>query len=805
METSFREGSSKRPIDPSKPFKGIIACCTGIPHEERIELADKIAELGGVHKYDLTPEVTHLFVNGYNTNKYRHVASERPDIKAMDAQWVEAVRELWKHDDEIDFDALEAQYTLKPLETSGERSTSQPNSPPTRGALQICLTNFGRQRNEIADTIVANGGKHTADFTRQCTHLIVNEPEGKKYAAAKTWNIYTVTLDWLLQSIERGMILDETKFDPLLPPDQQGKGAWTKRVASAKRSRSEASLVSEDGPRKLSKTASLKLRSQGQTIWGDILAKPAPKETLADSCSDDPSVSREAQQRPSEPVQQDRGIFGDCVFRIHGFNAPRTAVLEQTIASLGGLLSPSIDDAALRPAPREPFHRFLIVPQNSQPDTHPQTTHENLYIITEFYIEQCLHKKRFHHPNDHVLGRPFPRFPIPGFDSLRICKAVFTGIELSQVGRAVTQLGGRFQDELHKETSVMVCESLKGMREDKLKFALLWGIPIVSADWLWECISTGYNVPVEDFIYPELKKHYQAKDTRKPKGAMKHISNIFTDADAELPSTDQPKPPAGAGVDTTAFEATKQKPQPRPMAQQDSTISAEFFTPPTHRVNSAPSHLDKPATSEVMSPPKPIFTRETTVPKRTESEPFPKSAAVDAKQPDRLPSAPPTIHQDAESRGTEEKRKAEEDQKRAKDAERQALTSKITSLIHSTTEGAVVQEEDASKTVPRPRRRQILGRAISNVSNGSSIASVDASKSNIDTPRPAEIADSEDEDAQPPATQLGYSDPEAQEYKAALLSRMMGENGEIKSMGSTAPRRSISMGEISGPRVLRKR
>ncbi|KAJ2969654.1 hypothetical protein NQ176_g8551 [Zarea fungicola] len=71
-------------IDPTQPLRGIIICCTSIPTEQRTDIDQKVAELGGVHKYDLTPDVTHLIVGDYDTPKYRHVARERPDIKAMD-------------------------------------------------------------------------------------------------------------------------------------------------------------------------------------------------------------------------------------------------------------------------------------------------------------------------------------------------------------------------------------------------------------------------------------------------------------------------------------------------------------------------------------------------------------------------------------------------------------------------------------------------------------------------------------------------------------------------------------------------
>lgn len=104
-------------------------------------IAQKTDELGGVHKYDLTPDVTHLIVGEYDTPKYRHVAKERPDIKAMAMGWVDAVRDLWIKDEQIDFRALEQEWCLKAFETGGGALDDNLEVGP-KTTLNCCLTGF---------------------------------------------------------------------------------------------------------------------------------------------------------------------------------------------------------------------------------------------------------------------------------------------------------------------------------------------------------------------------------------------------------------------------------------------------------------------------------------------------------------------------------------------------------------------------------------------------------------------------------------------------------------------------------------
>ena len=89
------------------------------------ELASQAEQMGALHKYDLTSEITHLIVGDYDTPKYRYVAKERPDVKVLTLQWIEAVRQLWIEDQAIDVSATEREYTL-----------------PTFATLRICLTGF---------------------------------------------------------------------------------------------------------------------------------------------------------------------------------------------------------------------------------------------------------------------------------------------------------------------------------------------------------------------------------------------------------------------------------------------------------------------------------------------------------------------------------------------------------------------------------------------------------------------------------------------------------------------------------------
>jgi hypothetical protein len=732
-----------------------------------------VVDLGGLHKYDLTPDVTHLIVGDYDTPKYRHVARERTDILAMDATWIDALSDLWKNDETIDFPALERLHQLKPLETRGSIPPTH-DAPRGRQSLLVCLTGFGHDRDAIAERIVLYGGKHTDDLTRRCTHLIVSKPEGKKFTAAKSWNIRTVTLNWLDATIARGMILDESKYDPLLPPEEQGVGAWIKRdvrrQSLGKRSRHSAGAV-EEGKRKLRKTASMRLNSERSNLLGDILGRSDSREYSFAKLVPDPEAQQALKQAPVAPPQP-KSTFSNCIFYIHGFNEQRTAVLAQTIQGIDGVVAPTMQEAANN---KDASYRFLVVPQTSQPESHSHAPSDQVHFITEFYIEKCLQNKKFFPPDDEdPLGRPFPAFPIAGFSELKICSAAFTGIELSQVARAIKQLGASFEEQFRRSTSVLVCKSLGAMRKDKLKAAIAWGVPVVSANWLWECIATGYNVPFDAFIYPEIRSHLRKQPSHpeenpvsKPRQDQSRPAQRVL---SEPAANQQPQRRQQSNPDPSAFQSEAQKIAKKPAAQ-DSVISADFATANTHPTTAV---FDPPLTelsaaslNKSPSPPKPA---------RSKSEP----ANIDQQPPRKDDAATEGEGRDGGHEHAEASRR-----KAAKATERQALSSKLTNLLSTSTS---IPSPDTEEPTARPRKRQILGRAVSNMSAGSSAASA-----------PATAAPEDEGNRTPPRTQIGYADPDAMGHKAALMDRMMGGTGEV---GKTA---MAVNGTVIGGRSLRKR
>ena len=150
-------------------------------------------------------------------------------------------------------------------------------------------------RKQLEDLIIDNGGEYRGNLTKDITHLIAKEPSGAKYSYAGQWNIKIVAVEWLEQSLERGMILDESLYSLALPALQRGRNAWVRRTTSrtslGKRSREDE--LGAQNTRKLRRTASARLSSQNVGLWTDIVGMESRSEAQIMNQWDDEEKSLE--------------------------------------------------------------------------------------------------------------------------------------------------------------------------------------------------------------------------------------------------------------------------------------------------------------------------------------------------------------------------------------------------------------------------------------------------------------------------------------------------------------------------------
>ncbi|KAL9120359.1 MAG: hypothetical protein Q9187_003085 [Circinaria calcarea] len=662
--------------------------------------------MGAVNKLDLTSDVTHLIVGFTDTPKYKYVAKERPDVKCLLPEWIEAVRESWMRGGETEVEALEVEYRL-----------------PTFAGLRVCVTGFEDLvlRKQLEEALKNNGGEYRKDLTKDVTHLIAHKPEGSKYKAANSWGIRVVSIEWLHQSLERGMILDESLYDPLLSASERGRNAWVRESVSTsslvKRPREDE--LTQGPVRKLRRTASTKFSSQNDGIWTDIVGGGFGPGLAMKSEWDDQS---------KEPI----GINNERSYNVkpekHSSNSSSLGLQNKPLSQ-----------------PEKPW---------------------NVSSVTEPSSKRALfHGKSFY---------------LHGFDTKKT--TILQGHLRSHGADIVKDLG--------EFSQIPTIGSADG--REKTRHALEWNIPVVKAEWLWDCICIGKKLSFDGYyIHPSQQgKPRDEKDAEAPKnrGSSDSASDRCGSRIAKQGTVAVNETPieGAAGLDQTIEMAEAIKTE---AGSTDETFlncdDDGALTPNPPKVHASSGNLETASAHSVSYKPSPLHELSPNSP--------PKPSRSQAK-PSPTKPRPSLDSQDSES-----------------------LMTAISSLLAHHQRESSNPPPPVTSEQPRlgRRKRQLFGRVPSNLSarsnsiNLSRASSVDTLNTDgLGTPLEAahsaripaktecknsitasvlasyseEMEQKEDEEAKQrlQSTQLGYEDPEAGAWRAKLMNKMGGRGKEVE-------------------------
>jgi DNA replication regulator DPB11 len=499
--------------------------------------------MGAEHKLDLTSDVTHLLVGDTDTPKYKYVAKEREDVRVLKPDWVDAVRAQWMEAQPIDLNQLDADFRL-----------------PVFAGLKVCITGFDDLdvRADLQQTVIENGGDYTGDLTKDVTHLIAAKPEGKKYEYASQWQKKVVALEWFHDSLERGMQLEETLYDPAKPKAARGIGAWNRRQPgtspTGRRKRDTDSMPAADPAHKcrLRRTASARLNSQNSSVWTDLAGQDdqsaAPNSSSITDLArgerpavqnSDLHASKSLEHRQS---QGDLGAFSGHHFLIEGFTADKVGILAKTIGARGGVVRENGHDFQNYQHPQE-TSGIVILPYQTPLERISSASFVvgTTQVASELWIERCLESHTFIPPTQYQLGRFLPQVKPPGFSKLVVTSTGFTGIMPRHISKVINLLGGVYEQTFTPKTSVLICNSQQ-QNNQKLHVAKSWGVRIVSEKWLWACLQDNRKVPFDAYGLsmaaprPRLDSYGEAPTKPHPDGTVIATASKDT-ADESKPAT----------------------------------------------------------------------------------------------------------------------------------------------------------------------------------------------------------------------------------------------------------------------------
>lgn len=463
-----------------KPLHNITFCPTGINDEDISRaISKKIIKLGGYYSKDLTRQVNVLIIGQTKiTNKYKFAVRHRYDMIFINVNVIDILYERWLAGDDItmtnelkktDSDSitintlnmLKTRYSSHALENFyifiGRIEKFPIDEVEKLCHLQKCYkcnsTHFVKDCNIRSDT-------NTVLFITDSLH-------GARARAALEQNIPIVHYKWVLDCYKRKAMLEYdphyllSKVPPNTPFEKIGLGScecWDSLENST-----TSNLQEFNNPTVTATTATTsanlfnKFKSQGDKIWQKAMSNDSKSKIL-------PLTEKSARLLPppssaAVEVAKNESIFKDCTFQIvEAFPDSHFKILKRVIEQNSGVI-----DAI--------GAKYIVVPSNIPLNKLFDVRLEEIdkIVVTEFFIERCLHYKTLISPPD-SWSKPFYRSsdvrlnPSKSLlhDTNQILQVAITGfngvelLHLDKILQIMEPMGIKFTEYLNKTTDLLI-------------------------------------------------------------------------------------------------------------------------------------------------------------------------------------------------------------------------------------------------------------------------------------------------------------------------------------------------------------
>lgn len=490
----------------ARPFKGISFCSTGISNHQHSEIHKIIISLGGIFTDGLLGDTQVLIMDDTNkyTKKYRYCVRQRPDMIFLEKKVLVEFYELWQSGEDItrqnEYQQFDNNHSARMLYVLRQES----DMPLANFLIFIGRINPLKDNCNVKDLVEITKelgcskvdgqrldlgliGKH-ADATDQI--FIANQETSTRQRSAALNGLPIVHYKWLLDCQKRGAALE---YDPYyLVGNTQGQtfeeigsgscACWEdlKRLRNLETS-IERMNSDYDEERNTHPSILLnKFKPEGGKLWQRVMSSNTNDNKNKHSSGQNQLESKHIKtpipaSRQSSTVSNNlmlrksperlKPIFDNCTFGINEkFPSKHHRILLKVIKKNGGTIvtSPLTDPD------------YLIVPSNvpwDELDTPDETSQKSI-IVTEFFIERCLHYKELIHPPD-SWSKPFlftNNFHLEaspnlihkykeGERNISVSITGFQGVELLHLTKILHLLEGKgihFSENVNKSTDLLL-------------------------------------------------------------------------------------------------------------------------------------------------------------------------------------------------------------------------------------------------------------------------------------------------------------------------------------------------------------
>lgn len=176
-------------------LRGVVICTTPEIRKALSIIQEQANSLGATFTEVVTSTVTHLICNRAGSAEHRAICEHNAGLASADRVLV--VKKAW----------------LETCVSASLHVSAQPYILPPLTGMVVCCSGLSVAEKGLVEKICSDlGAQYTKTLDNECTHLISNTTEGKKYDFAASYNIIIVRQKWIHECGRLNVLLDETPY-----------------------------------------------------------------------------------------------------------------------------------------------------------------------------------------------------------------------------------------------------------------------------------------------------------------------------------------------------------------------------------------------------------------------------------------------------------------------------------------------------------------------------------------------------------------------------------------------------------------
>lgn len=177
-------------------FDGLCFTSTGMSEAERNTLKSLVEENGGRYSAACNNQIDILVMEKDSIGSPKHKLALRFEKHCLTSAWVS--------------NSIEKGYALQP---ENYQQKFSPKELPLANEKIVVSNYMGTSRAHIEALVTALGGEY-AEMLKKCDNGILISPDsrGKKFQAAKAWNLTVVKAEWLVECYKQKRRVNEIPF-----------------------------------------------------------------------------------------------------------------------------------------------------------------------------------------------------------------------------------------------------------------------------------------------------------------------------------------------------------------------------------------------------------------------------------------------------------------------------------------------------------------------------------------------------------------------------------------------------------------